>query len=106
MRFPTLAVIRVFGIFTLAQLHHGKFWDTLSRQLQRRGSDYVDRCTFRDKPLSAGDNVILPAQFPPLLYQVEDVPQDEPLVKVSEEDMKDVSEVASVLKDDDQIRIQ
>jgi len=91
----------VFGIFTLAQLHHGKFWDTLSQQLQRRGSGYVDRCTFQNKPLSAGDNIILPARFP--LYQVEDVLQDELLVKVSEEDMKSVSEIASILKDNDQM---
>ena len=106
MQFLTWTVIRMFGIFTLAQLHHGQFWDSLSRQLQRRGSDYIDRCTFRNKPLSTGDNVILPAQFPPLPYQVEDVSWDEPLVKVSEEDMRDVSEIVNVLKDNDQVCVQ
>ena len=100
-----MTVIRIFGILTLAQLHHAQFWDSLSRQLQRRGRDYVERCTFRNKPLSAGDNVILPAQFPPLPYEIEDVPQDEQL-KVSEEDMKDVSGIASILKINDQVLVQ
>ena len=90
----TLAVIRMFGIFTHAQLGRGRFWDTLSRQLQHRGSDYVKRCTFRNEPLSNSDNVILPARFLPLQqFQVEDVPQDKPLVKVREEDIKNVSEM-------------
>ena len=106
MWFSASIVIRIFGVFTLAKLHHAQFWDSLSRQLQRRGPDYIERCTFRNKPLSVGDNVILPAQFPPLPYQVEDVPQDEPLVKVSDEDMKDVSDIAHVLKVSDQVRVQ
>jgi hypothetical protein len=99
-------VIRIFGLFTLAQLHHGHFWDSLSRQLQRRGPDYIDRCTFRNKPLSVGDNVILPAQFPPLPYQVEDIPQDELFIKASEDEMKDVSETTTVSKDNDRVRVQ
>lgn len=83
----------MFGIFTHAQLDHGRFWDSLSRQLQQRGQDYIERCTFRSKPLNAGDNVILPAVFPPLPDPVHDVPQAAHLVKVREEDMKNVSEV-------------
>ena len=90
-----LLVIRVFGVFTRAQLHHEKFWDNLSQQLQRRGPEYIERCTFRNKPLSIGDNVILPAQFPPLEYHIS---PSAPFVKVSEEDIKDVSEIAGVLK--------
>jgi len=96
----------MFGIFTLAQLHRRRFWNNLSWQLQRRGPEYIERCTPRNQPLSDGDDVILPENFPPLSYQVEDVPPDESLVKVSEEDMKEVSEIASVLKDNDQIRVQ
>jgi len=95
MWFPTLTVIRMFGIFTLSQLHHGRFWDSLSQQLQKRGSDYIKRCTFRNKPLSIGEDNILPAVFPSLPYQVQDTPQTVPLVKVCEEDM-DVSEMANV----------
>jgi len=88
----------MFGIFTLAQIHHGGFWDSLSRQIQQRGPDYIERCTFRNEPLSGGYNVILPALFPPLPYQAQDVPQAAPLIKVSEEDMKDVSEIAGVFQ--------
>jgi len=80
----------MFGIFTHAQLHRRQFWDTLSQQLQRRGPDYIERCTFRNEPLTPGDNVISPALFPPLPYQVQDI-QVAPLVKACEEDMKTVS---------------
>ena len=86
-------VIRMFGIFTHAQLDHGRFWDSLSRQLQQRGPGYIERCTFRNKPLNPGDNVILPAVFPPLPDPTQDIPQASHLVKVREEDMKNVSEV-------------
>jgi len=84
----------MFGIFTHAQLGREQFWDSLSQQQQERGADYVDRCTFRTKPLSAGDNVILPAFFPPLPHQVQGIPQTTPLVKVREEDLNNVSEMA------------
>jgi len=83
----------MFGIFTHAQLDHGRFWDSLSRQLQQRGPDYIDRCTFRNKPLNTGDNVISPAVFPPLPDPVQDIPQAAHFVKVREEDMKNVSKV-------------
>lgn len=83
----------MFGIFTHAQLDHGRFWDSLSRQLQLRGPDYIERCTFRNKPLNTGDNVIQPAVFPPLPDQVQDTPQAAYLVKLGEEDMKNVSDV-------------
>ena len=70
-------------------MDHGRFWDTLSRQLQNRGPDYVARCNFRNKPLSTGDNVVLPASFPQL--PVKEVQEIVPLVKACEEDMKNVS---------------
>ena len=88
----TSPVIRVFGVFTHAQIGHGGFWDTLSQQLQQGGAQYVERCTFRNKPLIPGDNVILPAMFPPL--QIQDTPRANPLIKVSEEDIKTVSEMS------------
>ena len=89
MTHHTLPVIRMFGVFTHAQLDHGRFWDTLSQQLQQGGVQHVERCTFRNKPLSAGDNVILPATFPPL--PIQDTPPADPLIKVSEEDIETVS---------------
>ena len=70
-------------------MDHGRFWDTLSRQLQNKGQEYISRCTFRNKPLNHGDNVILPASFPQLPTQEV---QEAPLVKVCEEDLKNVRE--------------
>jgi len=96
MWFSTLAVIRMFGIFALAQLHHGRFWDSLSQQLQKRGPGYIKRCNFRNKPLSIGGDIILPAVFPSLPYQSRDTLQVTPFVKVREEDLKEVSEMVSV----------
>ena len=87
-----LAVIRMFGIFTHAQLGRGRFWDTLSRQLEHRGPDYVERCTFQNGLQSTGDFVtILPVVFPLLKHQVQDAPQAAKLDKVREEDIKNVS---------------
>lgn len=83
----------MFGIFTHAQLDRGGFWDSFSRQLQQRGPDYVERCTFRNKPLNTGDNVISPAMFPPLSHQIQSIPSTPTFVKVREEDMKNVSEM-------------
>jgi hypothetical protein len=89
--YHTLSVIRLFGVFTHAQLDHGGFWDTLSQQLQQGGAQYVERRTFRNKPLSPGDNVILPAMFPPL--PIQDNPRVDPFIKPNERDIKAVSEM-------------
>ena len=69
-------------------MDHGGFWDTLSRQLQNKGPDYIARCTFRNKPLNTGDNVILPASFPQ--SPVQEIQETAPIVKVREEDLKKV----------------
>jgi hypothetical protein len=34
-------------------------------QLLKKGKTYRDRCTFRNRPHHKGDNVVLPATFPP-----------------------------------------
>ena len=81
----------MFGVFTHAQLDHGRFWDSLSRQLQQKGPKYIERCTFRNKPLTTGDNVILPAVFPSLSNPTQETPEAASLIKVREEDMKNVS---------------
>ena len=71
-------------------MNHGRFWDTLSRQLENKGPEYVARCTFREKPLITGDYVILPASFSQL--PVQEIQESEPLVKVREEDLENVRE--------------
>lgn len=69
---------------------HSHFWDTLSGQLQKKGPNYIENCTFRNKPLSAGDNVIHPASFSQ--SPVQEVQEVIPLVKTCEEDLKKVCE--------------
>ena len=61
---PHVVVIKIFGIYTHAQIDK-RLWDSMGRQLGRKGKEYRDRCTFRNRPHHAGDNVILPAYFPP-----------------------------------------
>ncbi|KAI0369978.1 hypothetical protein BV20DRAFT_945276 [Pilatotrama ljubarskyi] len=57
-------VLRIFGIYSHAQLDR-RFWDCMSRHLERKGAEYKKRCTFRNPPLVHGDNVVLPASWPP-----------------------------------------
>ncbi|EMD41416.1 hypothetical protein CERSUDRAFT_89982 [Gelatoporia subvermispora B] len=57
-------VLRIFGIYTHAQLDR-RFWDYVGFQLGRKGKEYKQRCTFRNKPHHQGDNVFMPASFPP-----------------------------------------
>ena len=71
-------------------MDHASFWDTLSRQLQNQGPEYIARCTFRNQPLNLGDNVILPASFSRLPTQ--EVQVITPSVKVCDEDLKKVRE--------------
>lgn len=83
-----LTAIWIYGIFTLAEIHRTRFWDTLSHLLKQRGQDYVDRCTIRTDPRIT-DNVVSPIQFPPLPELDPDAEGASP--SVSEEDMKEVS---------------
>ncbi|KAM5542264.1 hypothetical protein V8D89_004137 [Ganoderma adspersum] len=57
-------VLKIFGIYTHAQLDR-RFWDCMGRQLERRGMEYRKRCTFRNPPVNPGDNVFMPASWPP-----------------------------------------
>ncbi|KAI0327262.1 hypothetical protein GY45DRAFT_1428013 [Cubamyces sp. BRFM 1775] len=57
-------VLRIFGIYTHAQLDR-RFWDCMSRQLERKGAEYRKRCTYRSRPQVSGDNVVMPASWPP-----------------------------------------
>lgn len=69
-------------------MSHGRFWDTLSRQLENKGPEYVARCTLMEEP---GGTAILPASFPQL--PVQEIQEITPLVNVCEEDLKNVSEI-------------
>ncbi|KAH8101588.1 hypothetical protein BXZ70DRAFT_933981 [Cristinia sonorae] len=57
-------VLRIFGIYTHAQLDK-RFWDAVGQHLGGRGKDYKQRCTFRNPSYHQGDYVVAPASFPP-----------------------------------------
>ena len=85
---PLAIVIKIFGIYTHAQIDK-RLWDSMGRQLGRKGKEYRDRCTFRNRPHHVGDNVIMPACFPPpeKTADVTSVPPELP-----KEDLEEVSE--------------
>ena len=58
-------VVKVFGIYTHAQLDK-RLWDSISRQLTKKGSEYRRRCLFRNQPAVVGDKMYSPACFPPI----------------------------------------
>ncbi|RXW16510.1 hypothetical protein EST38_g9345 [Candolleomyces aberdarensis] len=56
-------VIKIFGIYTRAQLDNDKrFWDSMASQLAQKGEEYRYRCTFREA-YHRGDGGIPPAEF-------------------------------------------
>jgi hypothetical protein len=87
---PLTIVIKIFGVYTHAQIDK-RLWDSMGRQLGRKGKEYRDRCTFRNRPYHAGDKVILPACFPPpektaaVTSVVPELPKED-LEEVSESD--------------------
>ncbi|KAG5636544.1 hypothetical protein H0H81_007674 [Sphagnurus paluster] len=58
-------VIRIFGVYTHAQLDD-RLWHSIGRQLGKKGKEYKRRCMHRERPVNTGDNVFLPASFPPM----------------------------------------
>ena len=90
-------VIRVFGIYTHAQLDR-RLWDLVGYQLSRTGKEYQrrcvsyvrnvalpklpwnDRCTFRASPRHKGDKVIPPASFPATPPDIKTIPDELPVV--------------------------
>ncbi|KAF7306351.1 UvrD-like helicase ATP-binding domain-containing protein [Mycena indigotica] len=56
--------IKIFGIYTHAQIGRVTFWDTMGRELAKKGREYRERCAFRQRPFHAGDHVFAPGIFP------------------------------------------
>nr|GAT46622.1 predicted protein [Mycena chlorophos] len=56
--------IKIFGVYTHAQIGRVTFWDTMGRELAKKGKEYRDRCAFRQRPVHAGDHVFAPGTFP------------------------------------------
>ncbi|KAL4268195.1 UvrD-like helicase ATP-binding domain-containing protein [Pleurotus pulmonarius] len=78
-----LNFIRVFGIYTHAQLAHSRFWDSLARHIGKKGKEYRDRCVYRLPQASKRDRVYDPASFPPreetdiITYDPLDLPKED-----------------------------
>ncbi|KAJ7237490.1 hypothetical protein B0H12DRAFT_1238227 [Mycena haematopus] len=56
--------IKIFGVYTHAQMGRVSFWDSMGRELGKKGKEYKDRCAFRKRPHHAGDHVFCPSTFP------------------------------------------
>ncbi|KAJ7451097.1 hypothetical protein FB451DRAFT_1566339 [Mycena latifolia] len=56
--------IKIFGVYTHTQIARVSFWDTMGRELGKKGKEYKDRCAFRQRPHHAGDHVFSPSTFP------------------------------------------
>lgn len=81
-------VLRIFGIYTHAQLDQ-RFWASMGYQLARKGKEYQKRsvqrmdavrpllshasyrCKFRNRPVVEGDYVVAPASWPEPVDQTE-----------------------------------
>ncbi|KAG8744274.1 hypothetical protein FRC10_010437 [Ceratobasidium sp. 414] len=57
-------IIKLYGVYTHAQLDN-RLWSLVSHyHINRRGKEYRRRCLFRATHRAPGQNVTLPAQFP------------------------------------------
>ncbi|CAE6459263.1 unnamed protein product, partial [Rhizoctonia solani] len=57
-------IIRIYGVYTHAQLDN-RLWSLISHyHIGRRGKEYRRRCLHRETPRAPGQNVTLPAHFP------------------------------------------
>ncbi|KAF9014907.1 hypothetical protein BDQ17DRAFT_1418043 [Cyathus striatus] len=79
-------VLKIFGIYTHAQINK-RLWNSLARQLGRKGKQYRDRCIYRNQPYHPGDNVVQPACFPPREYQEENT---SPVPNLPQEDLEEI----------------
>ncbi|KAJ7801958.1 hypothetical protein B0H14DRAFT_3782099 [Mycena olivaceomarginata] len=55
------AALKVFGIYEKAQLSHGSFWDSMGRELGKKGEEYKKRCIQRQNTEGC---IFVPVAFP------------------------------------------
>ncbi|KAF9242380.1 hypothetical protein BU15DRAFT_43965 [Melanogaster broomeanus] len=67
-----ILVIKIYGIYTHTQLN--RIWDAMGQHLAGKGKEYRRRCIYRNPPAHLGDNVYLPASFPPEITHVDTKP--------------------------------
>lgn len=75
-------VIRIYGIY--ARTQRDGIWDAMSHHLADKGKEYTQRCTPRNPPIHPGEQVYLPAVFPP---QVQDVVIKPPSLVLDDQEM-------------------
>ncbi|KAJ7755559.1 hypothetical protein B0H16DRAFT_1540848 [Mycena metata] len=60
----TNVTLKIFGVYEEAKLTRGSLWESMSRELRKRGEGYRDRCAQRQLAAGAKDSLFLPLQFP------------------------------------------
>ncbi|KAF7340238.1 UvrD-like helicase ATP-binding domain-containing protein [Mycena venus] len=74
--------LKIFGIYRDAQLTRGTFWNSMSRELGKKGQEYKDRCAQRQRAIGTEGHILAPATFPTHEAQfstgtVPDLPSDD-----------------------------
>ncbi|KIJ59800.1 hypothetical protein HYDPIDRAFT_32789 [Hydnomerulius pinastri MD-312] len=65
-------VIKIYGIYTHTQVN--RIWDAMGQHLDGKGKEYKRRCIFRNRPVQPGDDIYLPACFPPDISEISTKP--------------------------------
>ncbi|KAF8151966.1 hypothetical protein K438DRAFT_1778624 [Mycena galopus ATCC 62051] len=55
---------KIFGVYEDAQLTRGTFWDSMSRELGKKGQKYKDRCALRERLAGTEGYTFVPVTFP------------------------------------------
>ncbi|KIJ60090.1 hypothetical protein HYDPIDRAFT_99369 [Hydnomerulius pinastri MD-312] len=64
--------IKIYGIYTHTQVN--RIWDAMGQHLDGKGKEYKRRCIFRNLPVQPGDDIYLPACFPPDISEISTKP--------------------------------
>ncbi|EEB89655.1 hypothetical protein MPER_12225 [Moniliophthora perniciosa FA553] len=65
--------IKIFGIFTHAQMENNRIWESIDHQLGRKSKEYKEYCAIRQRVLGADSHTFTPAYFPPLPEGLDDM---------------------------------
>ncbi|KAL1741953.1 hypothetical protein HDZ31DRAFT_44303 [Schizophyllum fasciatum] len=92
-------VITLYGVFTHAKMDDRlrRIFDAIGKEVGRRGKGYIQRCVYRQKPTTSGDNVFDPATFP-LTEESQTRDSDEEEISLPPEDMERVHELLTLDK--------
>ncbi|EKM60415.1 uncharacterized protein PHACADRAFT_167779 [Phanerochaete carnosa HHB-10118-sp] len=86
-------LLRIYGIYTHAQMHGRRFWDAVSR-MGGGGKEHRKRCIYRSAPRTPGSNVIPPAMWPP----PEDNEDEEDGLQLPDLSVEDKQELQNLLR--------